>query len=132
MRDENLWIVSNVVFGVTKNNHIEDGYMGMICASSVLGMSDKNRRKDWGRLYNKELKEWEMITKQNTSLGNKNSTYFLWSGFCRYSIPVLTWIVSKKNVSAGLFILIKTIMVKVVFREFCCCLIRHFFWTVYL
>ena len=106
--------------------------MGMLCASSVLGISVKNRRKDWGRLYNKELKEWEMITKQNTSLGNKNSTYFLWSGFCRCSIPVLTTVVSEKNVLVGLFILIKTVMVKVVFREFCCGLIRHFFWTVYL
>ena len=45
------------IFEVIKNNHVEDEYMGMLCASRVLGMSVKNRRKDWGRLYNKELKE---------------------------------------------------------------------------
>ena len=39
------------IFGVIKNNHIEDGYMGMICASSVLGMSDKNRRKDCSQKF---------------------------------------------------------------------------------
>lgn len=45
MRGENFWIVGDWSFEVIKNNHIEDEYMGMLCASSVLGMSVKTEGK---------------------------------------------------------------------------------------